>query len=60
MMAWLVTDGGVSRPCHSRARPQLITAAVGDLDNDGVPEIVTGGFTPMRPSMSNVTLWRRK
>ena len=41
---------------------QLVTAAVGDLDDDGVPEIVTGGFHAYPPFeyMSAVTLWRRK
>ena len=41
---------------------QLVTAAVGDLDGDGVPEIVTGGFYAYPPFeyMSSVTLWRRK
>jgi hypothetical protein len=41
---------------------QLVAADVGDLDGNGVPVIVTGGFHPLPPyqRMSNVTLWRRK
>ena len=41
---------------------QLITAVVGDLDGNGVPVIVTGGFHSFPPyeRMSSVTLWRRR
>lgn len=63
LMAW-VNDGHESfipvvlahTPTH------LITAAVGDLDGNGVPTIVTGGFFVFPPfdEMSNITLWRRK
>jgi hypothetical protein len=35
---------------------------VGDLDGNGVPVIVTGGFHAYPPfdDMSVITLWRRK
>jgi hypothetical protein len=40
----------------------LITLAAGDLDGNGVPVLVTGGFHLFPPFtyMSRVTLWRRK
>ena len=40
----------------------LITVAAGDLDGNGVPVLVTGGFFiyPPYTNMSRVTLWRRK
>jgi hypothetical protein len=46
----------------ARNPTHLITAAVGDLDGNGVPVIVTGGFHAFPPydRMSNVTLWRRQ
>ncbi|HEX9784902.1 MAG TPA: VCBS repeat-containing protein [Opitutaceae bacterium] len=63
MKAWL-NDGLqnftevvlAQRPTH------LVTAAVGDLDGNGVPVIVTGGFhfNPPYDNMSNITVWRRK
>lgn len=63
MMAWL-NDGHESfTPLVLARRPtHLITAAVGDLDGNGIPVIVTGGFHAYPPydNMSNVTLWRRK
>lgn len=63
LMAWL-NDG------HERFTPvplaheptHLITVAVGDLDGNGVPVLVTGGFHAYPPftQMSRVTLWRRR
>jgi len=46
----------------AHAPTHLITSAVGDLDGNGVPTIVTGGFHAFPPwdRMSNVTLWRKK
>jgi hypothetical protein len=40
----------------------LITVAAGDLDGNGVPVLVTGGFNAFPPftNLSRVTLWRRK
>ena len=63
MMVWL-NDGKQSfTPVVLAQSPtHLITAAVGDLDGNGVPVIVTGGFHAFPPydRMSNVTIWRRK
>jgi FG-GAP repeat len=41
---------------------KLMTAAVGDLDGDSVPEIVTGALHAFPPyeKLSNITLWRRR
>ena len=63
MMAWLNDGHGNFTPVVLAHRPiQLVTAAVGDLDGNGVPVIVTGGFHLLPPyeHMSSVTLWRRK
>lgn len=63
MMAW-INDGHqnftavplASTPTH------LLTTAIADLDGDGVPEIVTGGFHAYPPydRMSRVLLWKRQ
>ncbi|HUG10179.1 MAG TPA: VCBS repeat-containing protein [Opitutaceae bacterium] len=63
MMLWLNDGRERFTPVVLAHRPtHLVTAAVGDLDGDGVPEIVTGGFHAFPPydNMSNITLWRRK
>jgi hypothetical protein len=63
MMAWLNDGHENFTPVVLAHRPiQLVTAAVGDLDGNGVPVIVTGGFHALPPfeHMSSVTLWRRK
>lgn len=63
MMVWL-NDGHESfRPVVlAHAPTHLITAAVGDLDGNGVPVIVTGSFHMYPPwdHMANITLWRKK
>ena len=63
MMAWL-NDGHqhFSPVVLAHTPTHLITAAVGDLDGDGVPEIVTGGFHAYPPfnHMSRLLLWKRK
>lgn len=63
LMAWL-NDGRQNFTPMPLARSpiMLMTAAVGDLDGDGVPEIVTGGLHAFPPfeRMSNITLWRRQ
>lgn len=63
MMAWLNDGKQNFRPVVLAHTPtHLVTAAVGDLDGDGVPEIVTGGLYAFPPydNPSSVTLWRRK
>lgn len=63
MMAWLNDGRQNFTPVElARTPTQLVTAAVGDLDGNGVPVIVTGGFHAFPPfdNMSSVTLWRRK
>lgn len=63
MMAWLNDGQENFTPVVLAHRPiQLVTAAVGDLDGDNLPEIVTGGFHALPPfeETSNITLWRRK
>lgn len=63
LQAWLNDGRQHFTPVVLAHRPiQLITAAVGDLDGNGVPVIVTGGFHAYPPfeHMSNVTLWRRE
>lgn len=62
MMAWL-NDGRQNFTAVPLARrpTQLVTAAVGDLDGNGIPVIVTGGFYAFPPfdNLSSITLWRR-
>lgn len=63
MMAWLNDGRENFTPVALAHRPtQLIAAGVGDLDGNGVPVIVTGGFHlyPPYDQMTNITLWRRK
>jgi FG-GAP-like repeat len=63
LMAWLNDGHEHFTPMVIAHKPiQLVTAAVGDLDGNGVPVIVTGGFYAVPPfeNMSNITLWRKK
>jgi hypothetical protein len=62
LMAWI--NGGRQNftPVPLAHEPTgLITVAVGDLDGNGVPVLVTGGFhlTPPFTMMSRLTLWRQ-
>ncbi len=63
MMAW-INDGHehFTPVVLARDPTHLVTAAVGDLDGNGVPVIVTGGIYAFPPfdHLSNITLWRRK
>jgi hypothetical protein len=62
MMAWLNDGRQNFTPVVLAHQPiQLVTAAVGDLDGNGVPVIVTGGCFALPPfeRMSSVTLWRK-
>jgi VCBS repeat protein len=63
MMAWINDGHQHFTPVVLAHTPtQLVTAAVGDLDGNGVPVIVTGGFqaSPQNEHLSSVTLWRQK
>ena len=63
LMAW-INDGhqNFTPVVLAHTPTHLITLAVGDLDGNGVPVLVTGGFHAFPPweHMSNITLWRRK
>jgi hypothetical protein len=63
MVAWLNDGHEHFTPVPlARTPTRLITVAAGDLDGNGVPVLVTGGFHAYPPfnDMSRVTLWRRK
>jgi hypothetical protein len=63
LMAWLNDGRENFTPVPLAHQPiQLVTAAVGDLDGNGVPVIVTGGLHAFAPfdRLSNITLWRRQ
>ena len=63
MMAWLNDGRQNFTPVILAHSPiQLVTAAVGDLDGNGIPVIVTGGCHALPPfdRMSSITLWRKK
>ena len=63
MMAWLNDGQQQFSPVVLARRPtHIMTAAVGDLDGNGVPVIVTGCLyaSPTKEPMSNVVLWRRQ
>jgi len=63
MMAWL-NDGqqNFTPVVLARTPTHIMTAAVGDLDGNGIPVIVTGCLyaSPTREQMSSVTLWRKQ
>jgi len=63
LMAW-INDGAqhFTRVPLAHEPTHLITVAAGDLDGNGIPVLVTGGFHvfPPFPAMSRVTLWRRR
>lgn len=63
MTAWLNDGHQQFTPVPLAHEPtRLITLAAGDLDGNGIPVLVTGGFHayPLASHMSRVTLWRRK
>jgi hypothetical protein len=63
MTAWL-NDGqqDFSEVPLANEPTRLITVAAGDLDGNGIPELVTGGLhaSPPYALMSRVTLWRKQ
>jgi len=63
MTAWLNDGRQQFTPVPLAHEPtRLITLATGDLDGNGIPVLITGGFHayPLASHMSRVTLWRRK
>lgn len=63
MMAWLNDGRQNFIPVVLARRPtHLVTAGIGDLDGNGVPVIVTGGFHVYPPyeHRSSLLLWRRQ
>jgi hypothetical protein len=63
MMVWLNDGQQHFTPVPLAHKPtHLVAAAIGELDGNGVPVIVTGGFHAFPPydNMGNITLWRKK
>jgi hypothetical protein len=63
LQAWINDGGERFTPVVLAHHPtHLVTADVGDLDGDGIPEIVTGGMYAFPPytDPSRITLWRRQ
>ena len=61
-LMWFRNDGKMNFEPHALARApkDIITLAAGDLDGNGRPVLVTGGFYiyPPYDAMGRVTLWR--
>ena len=63
MTAWMNDGKQTFTPVPIAHEPtRLITVAAGDLDGDGIPELVTGGFHAYPPfrHMSRIMLWRKR
>lgn len=63
MMAW-INDGheNFTPIVLAHSPTHLVALAAADMDGDGVPELITGGFHAYPPwdRMSRVTLWKQK
>jgi len=63
-LIWLENNGRQQFTTHAVASSptHLITLAVGDLDGNGTPDLVTGGMHISRPydRMSRVTVWSNR
>jgi len=61
-LVWLENNGRMQFTMHDIASSptHLITLAIGDMDGDGRPDLITGGMHISHPynRMSRVTLWR--
>ncbi|HEU5079833.1 MAG TPA: VCBS repeat-containing protein [Opitutaceae bacterium] len=63
LMAWMNDGAQHFTPLPlARTPTHLLAMAIGDLDGDGKPEIVTGGFHIYPPwtEMSRISLWKRQ
>jgi hypothetical protein len=63
MRAWLNDGRQHFRPVTLAHQPtHLLTLDAADMDGDGVPELITGGFHAYPPweHMSRVLLWKRR
>ena len=63
MTAWINDGHAHFTPVPiAHAPSHFITVAAGDLDGNGIPVLVTGGFFAYPPftDLNRVTLWRRK
>ncbi len=63
LMAWMNDGSQHFTPVPLAHTPtHLLAIAIGDLDADGIPELVTGGFHVYPPwnAMSRILVWKRR